>query len=84
MIVGTWTCTYSLEGPSGFHWDFRSDGTFLTDDPIDVMYGIETSYVVTSRKLILGGIVFYTIDKLTETELEVTSYDDDIYHFIKQ
>jgi hypothetical protein len=84
LIVGTWRCTYSAESSSGFHWTFQSDGTFITDDPIDVFCGEETSYRVRGSKLILGGYVYYTIDKLTETELEVTSFFDDEYHFVKQ
>jgi len=85
LIVGTWECTYSNDGGgTGFHWIFQSDGTFVTDDPIDEMCGIETSYKVRDNKLTLAGIIVYTIDKLTETELEVTSFEDDVYHFIKQ
>ena len=84
LIVGTWECTYSNDGPARFHWVFESDGTFITDDPIDVFCGEEISYRVRGSRLILGGYVYYTIDKLTETELEVTSFYDDEYHFTKQ
>ncbi len=75
LIVGKWRCTYSSDDSSniGMIWEFKSNGKMTTSDRSDVMYGKENDYKVEGSTLsFLGGLITYTIDKLTSSQLELT------------
>lgn len=76
LIVGKWRCTYSSEDSSdvGMIWEFKSNGKMTTNDRNDLMYGKENDYKVEGNTLsFLGGFMTFTIDKLTSSQLELTS-----------
>lgn len=82
LIVGKWKIVYNSSNNTGtgYVWEFKSNGKMTTDDPRELIYGTEVEYTVNDDILTLAGMMSFSIDKLTNSELELTSKSMGNYH----